>query len=594
MHEQHRRDILIYWLLVVLILFVLFFFKAFRVFESMKIFELVIIVLFLHTFFYITFIRRHVHALEKRQAELHNLFEVVGFEISAITMTTQQTGELMKKTLELVFKALKADACSIMLVDEAEGALTSVAGRGPHLFPDGFRMKVGEGIAGWVAKEGRGISVPDVLKEPLFIPSRYDFGIRSLVCVPLKIGDRVFGVINVSRFRNIPFSDEEEKLLNVIASRAALALQNTDILGRFEEEKKMLDKILNTASDAIICLDGSKKVLFMNHKGEALTGWKINEVVGRSFCREAVQWRDMRGHMVCNFDCPLERACKSGEKTAVSEGILITKNGSQLWVEHQYSALTDEEGRLTFAVLIVRDISNRKNAERLRLQLTSNIVHELKTPLTYIRGYVDLLLMGRMGKLADEQQKSLEVVRDSVFRILSLIDNLLEVARIEEGKFYLSFKPIAFDQLIVKAVNLAKAEAVRKNIDLQAKLPDSFPEVYADGKRLEEVLMNLLSNALKYTNAGGKVEVGLEILHDMIHFYVADTGVGIAPENMGNIFSRFAQLDQPGGERPGEGAGLGLNIVKRVVEAHGGQLEVESELGKGTTFHVKIPKRVLN
>lgn len=589
---EYRRDILIYWLILAMLLSGLAVGYERHLLEHMRLLDLMAAVLVFHSLFYFFFIRRHLRELQRHQEEIKKLYEVVTYEISSITASTENPRVLMEKTLDLVLKSLKGDACSIMRLDENEGVLRFEAGRGHHYLPHSLEFKLGEGVAGWVAQEGISRAIADVSKESHFVSAMKTEEIKALLCAPLKSGDLILGVVNVSRRSPHPFSAAEENLLNVIASRAALAMQNTDILKNFEDEKRMLDKILNTASDAIICLDGAKRVLFMNHKGEEITGWSTSDVVGRSFCREVVQVRDSRGHLVCNFDCPLDRACQSPQRAAMSEAILMTKKGQQVWIEHQYSALVNASGRLQFGVLTIRDISGRKRAERLRLQLTSNIVHELKTPLTYIGGYVDLLLMKRMGNLSAEQVKSLEIVKDSVHRLLVLIENLLEVARMEEGRFYLHFGSVSPVDVVRKSSGLARSEAVRKNIELTTVIQNEVPsEIYADAKRLEEVMMNLLSNALKYTQSGGMVEVGVGVDEDYVRFYVRDTGIGISPEDLGNIFSRYAQLNLPEVERPADGAGLGLNIVKRIIEAHGGHISVESELGKGSVFHVRIPKR---
>lgn len=374
-------------------------------------------------------------------------------------------------------------------------------------------------------------------------------------------------------------------------SQVTLKLKQLELQSFYEKEKEMLDRIINAASDTLLCLDHDKKVLFMNKKGEEMTGWKVEEVIGKAFCREVIRVRDSKGHLICHSDCPLEKACTLASREAVCEGMLLTKNGAQAWAELRYSALVDSKGHLSFGILTLRDISQFKKAEHMRLQLTSNIVHELRTPLTYIRGYVDLLLMRKVGGLSEDQEKSLRVIRESVFKLIALIDNLLEVARIEEGKFYLRFGSVRLNHLIQKVVDLAKVEADRKNIVLIWEAQDSFPEIYADGKRLEEVLMNLLSNGLKYTHPGGRIEIALGEEDETVSILVADTGIGIAAEYVKGIFERFARLDDVDGNKPGEGAGLGLNIVKRVVEAHGGKVWVESEMGKGSTFYVQIPKR---
>ncbi|MDP3981796.1 MAG: ATP-binding protein [Chlamydiota bacterium] len=537
---------------------------------------------------------RYIEEIEKKTDEVSRLYEIIAYEMSAITSTDIRIQDMMHETIDIIFKALHADACSIMIIDEKNKELYTVAGKDASLHQSNHHIKlpIGQGIAGWVALKGERLNIPDVEEESRYFrnPNLHQ-DIRSLLCEPLKFGTKILGVINVSRKTVMPFSEAESEILSIIASRAALAIENKSIVAQLEDEKVMLNRILNTAGEAILCLDSDKKVEFINEKGISLLEWSSDEIVGKKFCKDIASVRNQRGKLICSNDCVLEKACVSDDKTAKVEAMIQTKSGKQIWTELHYSAITDSESNLSYGVLSIRDISQRKIAERLRVQLTSNIVHELRTPLTYMRGYVDLLLMGRMGPLNGEQTNSIGIVRDSIFRLMSLIDNLLEVARMEEGRFYLNFSPVSLQSLLFKIVNLARAEGSRKNIEIALANAEKIPMIYADEKRLSEVFINLLSNALKFTSSGGKIEVLCSDEEETVLIRVKDTGVGISSDYQQKIFSRFSQIGQNDIGKPGEGAGLGLNIVKRITEAHGGEVWVESDEGKGSSFFIKLPKR---
>jgi signal transduction histidine kinase len=234
-----------------------------------------------------------------------------------------------------------------------------------------------------------------------------------------------------------------------------------------------------------------------------------------------------------------------------------------------------------------------KELDRLRSQFLSIATHELRTPLTIIMGYNSMLSESLQDRATQEEKELLSESVSACKRLIRMVNSMLDVTQIESGKLRMDFAETDLSSLINNVVGLFQTEASKRDIHLGLELPVRMPRLLLDRDRIEQVVINLIGNALKFTNAGGKVEVSLRYSADSetIQLSVADTGVGIAAEDQEVIFDEFAQLQQGSGNGEREGTGLGLAIVKRIVEAHSGAIVVKSALGKGSTFTFTLPAR---
>ncbi len=237
--------------------------------------------------------------------------------------------------------------------------------------------------------------------------------------------------------------------------------------------------------------------------------------------------------------------------------------------------------------------SKLRELDRLRTQFLSIATHELRTPLTIIMGY-NSMLSESLAERANPDEK--ELLSESVTacqRLIRMVNSMLDITQIEAGKLRLEFVETDLPVLMNNVVALFQAEAGKENIHLGLELPAYMPRLLLDGDRIEQVVINLVANALKFTDSGGKVRVSLRYAADKetVQISVTDTGVGIAPHEQEIIFDEFAQLERQAAKRHREGSGLGLAIVKRIVEAHSGAITVESALGQGSTFTLTLPVR---
>jgi two-component system phosphate regulon sensor histidine kinase PhoR len=242
----------------------------------------------------------------------------------------------------------------------------------------------------------------------------------------------------------------------------------------------------------------------------------------------------------------------------------------------------------TGLVLVLHDISELRRLERVRQDFVANVSHEFKTPLTAIQGFAETLLSGALED-AQNRRRFLEIIRKHAASLSRLTDDLLKLSQIEAGKVELDVRPLAVAHLIEPCLETTSLKARKKQLGLQANVPPDLPPLRGDVIRLREVLQNLLDNAVQYTPAGGQITLCAAASGDRIVISVRDTGIGIPKADQERIFERFYRVDPARSHEVG-GTGLGLSIAKHLVEAHGGRITVESEVGRGSTFAVLLPR----
>lgn len=268
------------------------------------------------------------------------------------------------------------------------------------------------------------------------------------------------------------------------------------------------------------------------------------------------------------------------------QAILLRTDGKDHSFLPHILPIRDPYGHTLGAAVLLQDVTRFRLLDQIKSDLVATASHELKTPLTSIRLAHHLLLEEAVGPLTSKQTELLLDARDNTERLLAVVNNLLDLTRLEHGRGYLDMKPIPPAEVLRSAAETIKHRAEDKGIAMVLNVPDDLPRVTVDAQRLGHALGNLLDNALTYTDRGGKITLSAALLNEQIELAVADTGVGISPEHLPHIFDRFSRI--PGQSR-GAGTGLGLAIVREIVIAHGGSVTCESEVGKGTTFRIRLP-----
>jgi two-component system, OmpR family, phosphate regulon sensor histidine kinase PhoR len=239
------------------------------------------------------------------------------------------------------------------------------------------------------------------------------------------------------------------------------------------------------------------------------------------------------------------------------------------------------------AVIVLHDITDLRKLERVRRDFVANVSHEFKTPLTAIQGFAETLLAGAMDD-PQNRIRFLQIILDHSRRLARLTDDLLELSRMDADRVDLELDRLSVSQFVQSCIETTQRSAAEKNLRVSVNLKTSLPDIAADRRRLAEVLQNLLDNAVQYTPSGGRITVSASSDGDEVEFSVSDTGIGIPKVDQPRIFERFYRVDVARSREVG-GTGLGLSIAKHLVEAHGGRIWVESEVGQGSQFHFTVP-----
>lgn len=239
------------------------------------------------------------------------------------------------------------------------------------------------------------------------------------------------------------------------------------------------------------------------------------------------------------------------------------------------------------AVIVLHDITELRKLERIRRDFVANVTHEFKTPLTAIQGFAETLLGGAMDD-PENRTRFLEIILEHSRRLARLTDDLLELSKMDADRLDLEIERLSVPQFLQNCMETAQRPAAAKNLQMSVSLPEGVPDIAAERRRLAEVLQNLLDNAIQYTPSGGRITVSASSDKNEVIFTVADTGIGIPQLDQPRIFERFYRVDVARSREVG-GTGLGLSIAKHLVEAHGGRIWVESEVGRGSQFHFSVP-----
>ncbi|HLW01747.1 MAG TPA: ATP-binding protein [Ktedonobacterales bacterium] len=370
------------------------------------------------------------------------------------------------------------------------------------------------------------------------------------------------------------------------AAQTAGAVRNAIEARRARQEKEQLEAILYYSADGILTVDRQLRITSFNPAMERLTGWRTLEVVGR-FYYDVLRPKDPQGNELGLHNDPLLQAFATSGPIVDREMMITTRDGQQVDIGVTASAVRSPHGEPLSGVLNLRDITRIRENEQLRSTFMSIISHELQTPIAIIKGYASTLR--REDAKWDEQtiRGRLEAIEEESDRLHHLVANLLQASRIQAGGLKMDPGPLDLAEMARKVVR--KFAARSPNHTLRVHFPDGMPTVWADRERIEEVLLNLLDNAVKYSPNSRLIRIEGQVTDEAVMISVGDKGMGIPLREQGRIFERFQRVDNKA-SRTTQGAGLGLYICRAILDAHGGHIRVESELGKGSTFSFSLPR----
>lgn len=528
------------------------------------------------------------------------------YQVTQEMTSTLELERVLNRTLARVSQALGVQQASIMLLDASSGRLIYRAALGrPIALPEGgkqTRYRRGLGLAGWVLEHNECVIINGLDQD-----SRWDTDPKqrgqsqSALAIPLSAEGDVLGVMLLFHPEPNYFCEDHIQLATAAANHITVAVTNTELyrlireqaarLGQMLREQRSIASqsmaILASIADGVVVTDESGTITLVNDAvrrvvrgtNRDLVGCPISEVF-RGFsgqAQEAVQQAMIE---------VTERLEDHEQEAFVPVSVKLAREKQV--IQASLMRMVDEGQQSTGTVIVLRDVTHEQEIERAKNDIISIVAHELRTPMTSIKGYTDLMLQGAMGTLTEGQQHFLSIVKSNVNRLSQLISDLLDITRIEAGSVKLELVPLQLAE-IVPEVCEGVAEAVEeRGLTLNVDVTTPLPIVRADRNRIIQVLVNLLSNAYRYTPPGGSIQVSVRPLGNTVLVQIADTGIGIAKEDQRKVFERFYRVDHDLVKKE-SGTGLGLSIVKSLIELHGGRLWLESELGRGSTFSFALP-----
>jgi len=428
--------------------------------------------------------------------------------------------------------------------------------------------------------------MPDLEMRLGMVAAAAGLALSQVVALPLVIEDKLIGAIYIFRTSGGAFSTADRTLLAAFADQAAIAVRNAELYQQVSEERGALSAIIDNSAEGVMILDAAGRVQVFNRALAHMTGSDAEQALGRP-AAEVLALRDRQGQAVPLPDLPPRRTSAAEVRTCV-EGDVVRRGGPLVTVGVTATPLYDEEGTLRRAILNVVDITRFRQSEELKSTFVSVVSHELKTPVALIKGYAETLRREDANWDRTTMLDSLDVIAEEADHLTHLIDSLLEASRIQAGGLKLEPTDVALPRLAAKVVDGFRTQTSLHTFELD--FGPEFPSVWGDPERLREVLSNLVSNAVKYSPSGGTIWVGGRADQTGATLYVADQGIGIPPEEQDRIFDRFHRVES-GLHRRTEGTGLGLYLVKAIVEAHGGRVWVESMPGRGSIFMFTLPRK---
>lgn len=506
-------------------------------------------------------------------------------EINKILNSTLDLDKLLTIIVEQAAVVVQAEAGSLMLLDHAANELVfdiALGEKGEQVKQ--IRLKVGEGIAGWVAREGESLIVNEVEKDSRWsarADTKSSFKTKSVMCVPLIFKSKISGVMEViNKKDNGAFSSEDQQILEALAAQAAVAIENARLFKEVREKKEELEAIFKGMSDGAVITDANYQVLMLNAAAWRLLGLGKEQLLQHHFLDT------LRGNY--EFSVSLPEIIDSSVSYEMKR-----REGKKYFLGCAATRINDEQQQVLGYIILLRDISEAKKESLLKQNFLSAISHKLRTPLTSILGYSAILMLEQKAKktFSDFQSKALQDIDRQGHQLANLVNKLLAFTVVEGDVLELNRKVVDLKG-IGKEISGHFHEAVfQKGVKLEVDGSCySVASLYADEEKVKEVFFNLIDNAIKFIDKKDKIVriSGRKLTGDMIEFTIADNGPGIPPEEQDKIFQLFYQIEESFTGQT-EGMGLGLPLVKRIIEGHGGSIRVESNLNEGSRFIFTLP-----
>ena len=575
----------------------------------------------------VKFLRRLIELQKKSVKDMEALFE------NGLALTSAKNlGDVLSATLEMALKLTGMPAGSIALCDREEMVLAVSKGLGSSLLDNPRWRPRPNGLTSFILGSKEPVEIENVCDYP-FMDNYGVFkdNIKSVLAYPLMIENDIVGILYLDDFAPRQFSNRQKNIIRLFGMQAAQAIDKSRILDELyrvvadlDETTAYLRGVLDDSQDMIVTTDLEGKIVEFSRGGERILGYSRDEV---------------RGMLASDFYVdPEERemildVLRSRGAVYNHETRLTRKDGTAVDISLTISRLRNKTGKVIGTVGVSKDITEGKRlrnelkafnasleekvAERTRelekinldlaranqtkARFISNMSHELRTPLNSILGFSEILLERTFGELNEKQVRHLSNISSSGKHLLQLVNNILDLAKIESGKLDLLYESFSLKEIVDEVVMIMNLLASKKSVTVHVDLAPDIETFYADKVKFKQILYNLLANAIKFTPEGGDVGIRTERFINIggklpwaldgqpfLKVAVWDKGIGIRKEDKDRIFEEFEQAD-PSMSRNFQGSGLGLSLTKRLVDLHGGRISVNSKYGEGSDFVCYLP-----
>jgi signal transduction histidine kinase len=523
--------------------------------------------------------------------------------------------EVLTQVMDAVIELTHAERGFLMLIDPTSGNLEVRAARNIERETlERKDMEFSRSVIREVVENGKGVVTTDAQNDPRFSQQQsvVYYALRSVMCAPLRARNQIIGVIYVdNRAQTNLFTGDDLSLLNTFATQAAIAIENarlytlTDqaLAARVAELETLtqIDRKLNARLDLARALEITRDTAI--EQTGAAEGWllladaedKLQLVAGPAeefdllLNSQVVQQclKEVSPQHVPAHDGEPARLLAAMLYTGKPVGLIVVEAPSN-FPGTAIQFVDRLSSRAASAIQNARLYQAVQDANQAKTKFVSVVTHELRVPMTSIRGYTDLLKQGAIGPVNEMQANFLGVIRNNVDRMSVLVSDLADISRIESGRMSLNCLMINAAEQVNETLNNLRTRAGERGQTINTDIAETLPQIYADPVRVVQVLTNLINNAIKYTPENGNITVKVFQSDHFVRYEVTDTGIGIAPEDQVKLFSQFFRSEDPA-VREQQGWGLGLSVTRLLVESMGGEISFHSELQKGSTFWFTLP-----
>jgi PAS domain S-box-containing protein len=512
--------------------------------------------------------RSELFESERRARTFSQRLAVLGVHLATKLDPAAAFAEVVQEAPAL----LEAEAAVLRFLEDDELVVRAAWGPGTVGIV-GTRSSSAAGIAGAVAQSRAQLTVEDGRQTPRF--GREDALLRnemtSVVAVPMFAhGGTLNGVLAVYDRGVRVWRDDEVRALAALAATAAAAFSSAELYARVAEEKERSEAILANIADGIVAVDREDAIVLWNSTAEQITGVPAEEALGRRVV-EVLQ----------------RELAAEGDKPLGERQVVFTRGDKEVWLSVTEAVMTDPAGAVAGRIFAFRDISTERVVEQMKSDFVATVSHELRTPLTSIYGFAETLLRGDVEFSDAERNTFLSYIASESERLITIVDDLLNVARLETGTLGLNISQTDLGEVVSETISRF-AEHLNGDFTLDVEVPPGSVFVRADREKLTQIVMNLMDNAVKFSPQGGRIAVSARRRADTAEIRVADEGIGIARADQQRIFTKFYRSEDGSRHNP-QGTGLGLFLARGLLAAMGGRIWVESTEGEGSTFFFELP-----